>query len=306
MSATLAVEIAGLKLPNPTMLAAGILGLSSASLLHVVRSGAGAVVTKSVGLKPRVGYANPAVVQVDCGWLNAIGLANPGAKDFAEEIAELKKDGLNVPVIASVFGFSSDEFAKAAGILTRAGADAVELNVSCPHVEKTGSEIGQDPNLVAEVVKRVKSAVNRPVLVKLTPDVADIVEVAQAAAKAGADAVTAINTVRAMAIDVETVRPILSNKIGGLSGPAVKPIAVRCVYEIHEAVDIPIIGCGGVTTWRDAVEFMLAGASAVQVGTAVVSEGLGVFRSITRGIESYVRKRGFRSVKNIVGTPHRT
>ncbi len=305
MSNTLAVEIAGLKLPNPTMLAAGILGLSSASLLEVVKGGAGAVVTKSVGLKPRVGYANPAIVQVNCGWLNAIGLANPGAEDFAEEISELKNDGLNVPLIASVFGFSGKEFAKTASILTRAGADAVELNVSCPHVEKTGSEIGQDPNLVAEVVRKVKGAINKPVFVKLTPNVANIFEVAQAAAEACADAVTAINTVRAMAIDVETARPILSNKIGGMSGSAVKPIAVRCVYEIYEAVDVPVIGCGGVTTWRDAVEFMLAGASAVQVGTAVASEGLGVFRSISRGIGAYIRKKGFRSVKDIVGTSHR-
>jgi dihydroorotate dehydrogenase (NAD+) catalytic subunit len=305
MSSPLAVKIAGLKLPNPTMLAAGILGLSSASLLEVAKNGAGAIVTKSVGLKPRVGFANPAVVQTSCGWLNAIGLANPGAKDFAEEIGALKNSGLTVPLVASVFGFSSQEFAKAGSILARGGADAVELNASCPHVEKTGSEIGQDPSLVAEVVKKVKSAVSKPVFVKLTPNVADIAEIAKIAVKAGADGVTAINTVRAMAIDVETGRPILSNRIGGLSGSAVKPIAVRCVYEIFEAVDVPIIGCGGVNTWRDAVEFMLAGASAVQVGTAVATEGIDVFKSLTKGLESYVRKKGFRSVNEIVGLSHR-
>jgi len=301
----LAVEIAGLKFSNPTMLAAGILGLSGASLREAVRNGAAAVVTKSVGLKPRVGYVNPAVVQVDCGLLNAIGLANPGVQDFAEEIKELKNDGLGVPLIVSVFGFSSEDFAKAASVLANVGADAVELNLSCPHVKKTGSEIGQNPRLVAEVVKRVKSVVDTPVFVKLTPNVADIVEVAAAGVKAGADGVAAINTVRAMAIDVETAKPILANKIGGLSGSAIKPIAVRCVYEIYEAVKVPIMGCGGITTWRDAVEFMVAGASAVQVGTAIASEGLGVFSLINKGVDSYLRKKGFRSVKEIVGLSHR-
>ena len=305
MSNRLAVEIAGLKLSNPTMLAAGILGLSGASLREVAEKGAGALVTKSVCMKPRAGYANPTIVQVDCGLLNAIGLANSGAPDFAEEIRELKNDGLSVPLIASVFGFSSEEFAKAARILTRAGANAVELNVSCPHVERTGSEIGQNPALVADVVKNVKGVVDKPVIVKLTPNVADIVEVAGAAVKAGADAVVAINTVRAMAIDVETAKPLLANTIGGLSGSAIRPIAVRCVYELCESVKVPIIGCGGITNWQDAVEFMLAGASAVQVGTAIASEGLGVFKSITRGVDSYIRRKGFRSVKEIVGLSHR-
>jgi len=305
MSGRLSVEIAGLRLPNPTMLAAGILGLSGPSLREAVRNGAGAVVTKSVGLKPRVGYANPAVVQVNCGILNAIGLANPGARYFAEEVKELKSDRLGVPIIASVFGFYVEDFVKTSAILTNAGADAIELNVSCPHVEKTGSEIGQSPTLVSEVVGQVKKTITKPVIVKLTPNVADIAEVAKAAVKAGADAITAMNTVRAMAIDVETTEPILANKIGGLSGPAVKPIAVRCVYEVYEAVNVPVIGCGGVSTWRDTVEFMLAGASAVQVGTAIGSQGLGVFKSITRGIDAYVRRKGCRNVREIVGLSHR-
>ncbi len=304
MSDRLSVEIAGLRLPNPTMLAAGILGLSGPSLREAVRNGAGAVVTKSVGLKSRLGYANPAVVQVDCGLLNAIGLANPGARYFAEEIKELKSDGLGVPVIASVFGFSAEEFAKTSGILVEAGADAIELNVSCPHVEKTGSEIGQSPDLVSEVVRQVRKTVTKPVVVKLTPNVADIAKVAKAAVKAGADAVAAINTLRAMAIDVETATPILANKIGGLSGSAVKPIAVRCVYEVYEAVNVPVIGCGGISTWRDAVEFMLAGASAIQVGTEIGVQGLGVFGSISRGIDSYLRRKGYKNVRDIVGLSH--
>lgn len=305
MSSRLAVEIAGLKLSNPTMLAAGILGLSGPSLMEAAASGAGAVVTKSVGLKPRVGYANPAMVQVECGLLNAIGLANPGAKYFAKEIKELKKDGLKVPLVASVFGFSAEEFASAARILVQAGADAVELNVSCPHVKETGSEIGRSPRLVAEVVKQVKSTVRQPVLVKLTPNVTDIVEVAEAGIKAGADAIVATNTIRAMSIDVETTRPILANRIGGLSGSAVKPIAVRCVYELFEVVKVPIIGCGGIINWRDALEFMLAGASAVQIGTAIASEGLGVFGSVGQGVDAYLCEKGYGSVKEIVGLSHR-
>lgn len=303
MSSRLAIEIAGLKLANPTMLASGILGLSGLTLKRVVDAGAGAVVTKSVGLEPREGYPNPTVAQAECGLLNAVGLPNPGVHYFSEEIREAKE--LGVPIIVSVYGFSSEEFAEAARVAVEAGADAIELNVSCPHVEKTGAEIGQSPRLVAEIVKKVKGRVDKPVFAKLTPNVADIVKVAKAAAEAGADAITAINTVRAMTIDVETARPILANKVGGLSGTAIKPIAVRCVYEVHREVDVPVIGCGGISTWRDAVEFMLAGASAVQIGTAIAFNGLDVFKSVMKGVGAYLKKRGFRSVKEIVGLSHR-
>jgi dihydroorotate dehydrogenase (NAD+) catalytic subunit len=301
----LAVDIAGLQLRNPTMLAAGILGMSGTSMLEVIRNGAGAVVTKSLGLKPRKGYANPAVVQVDCGIINAMGLPNPSINSFAEEIQEIKQSKMHVPIIVSVYGFSAEDFAKAAQKAEKISADAVELNLSCPHVEGTGCEIGQNPKLVAEVVKKVKATVEKPVILKLTPNVADIVAIAEAGAKAGADAITAINTVRAMKIDVETAKPVLANKFGGLSGPAIKPIAVRCVYEIYEQVKKPIIGCGGVTTWDDAVEFMLAGASAVQIGSAIAWKDLRVFKSVTRGIDRYLRRKGFRSVKDIVGLSHR-
>ncbi len=306
MSSRLTVKLAGLRLSNPTMLAAGILGLSAASLREAVKQGAGAVVSKSVCLKPRSGYGNPAVFQLDDrGLLNAMGLPNPGANHFAQEIRDLKKDELEAPIIASVFGFSVDEFAEVAQILVKGGADAVELNVSCPHVKKTGSEIGQTPSLVSLVIRAVKDAVAKPVFVKLTPNVADIVEVAEAAVGAGADAIVAVNTVRGMTIDVETAYPVLANKVGGLSGSALKPIAVRCVYEIYEAVKVPIVGCGGIATWQDAVEFMLAGASAVQVGTAVASQGFGVFRTLSNGIDRYVHDKGFRSVREIVGLSHR-
>jgi len=305
MTNRLAIEIAGLKLRNPTMLAAGILGLSGASLREVIENGAGAVVTKSIGLKPRQGYPNPTVVQVSCGLLNAMGLPNAGIQNFVEEIQEVKQFRVDVPIIVSIYGFSTEEFAKVAHVTQKTGSDALELNVSCPHVKKTGSEIGQSPSLVAEVVEKVKAVVKKPVILKLTPNIADIAEVAKAGVKAGADAVTAINTVKAMKIDVETAQPVLANKIGGLSGPAIKPVAVRCVYEIYEAVDVPIIGCGGITTWQDAVEFMLAGASAVQIGTAIAWKGLGVFKSVTKGINSYLRRKGFGSVKDIVGLSHR-
>jgi len=300
----LKVNLAGLKLNNPTMLASGILGYSAETLSSIVAGGAGAVVTKSVGFKPRKGYANPTVVQADFGLINAVGLPNPGISEFVREIREMKR--LGVPLIVSVYGFSAEEYATVAKKAVGAGADALELNVSCPHVKETGSEIGQSPEVLAEVVGKVKAVVDRPVLVKLSPNVTDLVEIAEAAVRAGADGITAINTVRAMAIDVETAMPILSNKRGGLSGPAVKPIALRCVYDVYERVKVPIMGCGGVTDWRDAVEFFLAGASAVQIGTAIALKGPSVFRSVSRGVDAYLKKKGFRSVNEIVGLSHRS
>jgi dihydroorotate dehydrogenase (NAD+) catalytic subunit len=298
------ISLAGLKLKNPTVLASGILGYSAESLESIVEGGAGAVVTKSIGLTPRIGYPNPTVVQTKCGLINAMGLPNPGIEAYAQEIRHAKTV-LTVPLIVSVYGFSTQEYAITAKKAAEAGADAVELNVSCPHVKETGSEIGQNPEILTKVVKKVKAKVPKAVFVKLSPNVTDIVEVAEAAVKAGADALTAINTVRAMAIDVETALPVLSNKRGGLSGPAIKPIALRCVYDIYEKVKTPIMGCGGITSWRDAVEFFLAGASAVQIGTAVALKNSGVFEAINRGVEAYLRKKGFGSVKEIVGLSHR-
>ncbi|MBX5320441.1 MAG: dihydroorotate dehydrogenase [Candidatus Bathyarchaeota archaeon] len=302
---SLKVNLAGLSLENPTMLTSGILGYSALTLKSIAEGGAGAVVTKSVGLKPRRGYANPTVVQVDCGLVNAVGLPNPGIDEFVKDIREAKAV-LTVPLIVSVYGFSAEEYAWVAEKAVKAGADAVELNVSCPHVKETGIEIGQNPMVLAEVVREVKRAMEKPVFVKLSPNVADIAEIAEAAVKAGADAITAINTVKAMAIDIETAKPILSNKRGGLSGHAIKPIAVRCVYDIYEKVKKPIIGCGGITSWQDAVEFMLAGASAVQIGTAIALKGPGVFKSVVMGINTYLKRKGFRSVNEIVGLAHRS
>lgn len=287
------------------MLASGILGYATETLERIVEDGAGAVVTKSVGITPREGYANPTIVQTNCGLINAMGLPNPGIDEFVKEIHEAKNT-LNVPLIVSVYGFSTEEYAKVAKKAMNAGADAVELNVSCPHVKETGSEIGQNPKILTEVVEKVKAVVDKPVFVKLSPNVTSIAETAEAAVKAGADAITAINTVKAMAIDTETAMPILSNKIGGLSGPAIKPIAVRCVYEIYEQVKVPIVGCGGITNWRDAVEFLLAGATAVQIGTAVALKGPNIFKAVNQGIDAYLKRNGFRSVEEIVGLSHRS
>ncbi len=302
MTNRLAVEVAGLKFTNPTMLAAGILGMSGLTLKRAAEAGAGAVVTKSLGLEPRSGYANPTVAQAEYGLINAMGLPNPSVEYFAEELKETK--GVEVPIIASIYAFSPREFAATAEKAVEIGVDGIELNVSCPHAEKTGAEIGQDSKLVEEVVKTVKKNVEIPVFVKLTPNVASVAEVARAAEKGGADAVTAINTVKAMVIDVETAKPVLANRVGGLSGPAIKPIAVRCVYEIYDAVEIPVIGCGGIDMWQDAVEFMEAGASAVQIGTAIATKGVSVFRQVTQGIEAFLEKKGFGSVKEIVGISH--
>ena len=303
MMERLATELAGLKLANPTMLASGILGYTGLSLKTVIDAGAGAVVTKSMGQEPRTGYPNPTVVQTDCGLLNAMGLPNPGISHFKEEMKQLKST--KVPIVLSIYGYSAQEFVKVAKTAATMGADAVELNVSCPHIEKAGAEIGCDPVLLTEIVEEVKKAVNVPVIVKLTPNVANIAEIARAAEKAGADAITAINTVKAMSIETETGRPLLANKFGGLSGPAIKPIAVRCIYDVYRSVDVPVIGCGGVASWQDAIELMLAGASAVQIGTAIAFKGPEVFSSVTAGIDAYLKRKGYKNVKELVGLAHK-
>lgn len=300
----LSITFTGLKLKNPTILASGILGYSTESLQSIVQGGAAAVITKSVGAKPRTGYPNPTVAQTKNGLINAMGLPNPGINAYVQEIQHAKTL-LPVPLIVSVYGYTPEEYATTAKKAAKAGADALELNVSCPHVKDTGSEIGQNPAVLLEVVKKVKAAVHKPVIVKLSPNITDIAEAAETAVKAGADALTAVNTVKAITIDAETTLPILSNKRGGLSGPAIKPIALRCVYDIYERVKVPIMGCGGVTNWRDAVEFILAGASAVQIGTAIAEKGTTVFQTINRGIEMYLKKKKFRSVNEIVGLSHR-
>ena len=283
------------------MLASGFLGVSGQTLRRVVEAGAGAVVTKSSSLKPRDGNPGPTIVEVPVGLLNAIGLASPGIAMMKDEIAEAKKSG--VPVVVSVFGFSVSDYSKSAGIAETFGADAVELNVSCPHVSGV-AETGQDPKIVAKVTRSVRRRVGIPVFVKLTPNVANIIEIGRSAERAGADAITAINTLRAMSIDIHVRLPVLSARIGGLSGPAIKPVAVRCVYELAEKVKLPIIGVGGITDWEDAVEFFLAGASAVQIGTAILRKDLRVFSEVVEGLSTYLKENGFTSVSELVGIAH--
>lgn len=306
MEGSLRVQLAGLTLDYPGILASGVLGYSAESMQRVIDGGAGAVVTKSVGLQAREGYANPTVVQATGGLINAMGLPNPGIEVYVEEIKHTKTL-IRQPLFVSIFGYSAEDYTTVARKAAEAGADALELNVSCPHVKQTGAEIGQNPSVLAEVVKSVKAVVKVPVFVKLSPNVTDIVLLASAAVEAGADALTAVNTLRAIAIDSETTRPILSNIKGGLSGPAMKNVALRCVYDLREKlVDIPIIGCGGVSNWQDAIEFFLAGANAVQIGTAIAFEGIEVFQTINQGIRNYLVKKQFGSIEEIVGLSHRS
>jgi len=296
------VRLAGLKLRNPTVLASGFLGETGPSLVRVWKAGAGAVVSKSISREPRLGYANPTIHEADGSLLNAVGLPNPGVKAYAAEARHALKAG--VTLIASVFGSTPDDYARVAAALENAGAHAVEMNLSCPHVEGTGSEIAQSEEAVRTFVAAVKAKTHVPVFAKLSPNVAEIAPFAVAAEEGGADGITAINTVKAMAISPEVRRPVLAHGTGGLSGPAVKPVGVRCVYEIYDAVDIPILGVGGVATGLDAVEYLMAGASAVQVGTAILTRGVEVFRKVTEEIAAFLEAEGYRNVREVVGAAH--
>ena len=299
---SLAVEVAGLRLRNPTMNAAGVLGISMPLLKRVYEGGAGAVVTKSLGPVPRSGHINPTLISVEGGVLNAMGLPNPGADYYVEAIRALKRAG--IPVVASFFGASIEEFREVAGVLSDSGADALEVNVSCPNVEEELGMLGADCLNTEKVTAAVKEVSKPPVFVKLSPNVTDIAEIARAAERGGADAITAVNTLKGIAVDVDFRRPVLTNVTGGLSGPAIKPVALRCVWEVSKAVDIPVIGCGGISDWRDAVEYLLCGASAVEVGTAMMDGGYDIFGEITRGIRGYLEANGFRAVKEVVGLAH--
>lgn len=295
----LATKLCGMKLENPTILASGILGMAGSTLRRVAEGGAGAVITKSIGVEAREGHKNPTVVELEDGLINAIGLSNPGYRDFGEEIKLAKKG--KVPVMGSVYGFSVDEFIEVSRALEDYGVDGLELNLSCPNVNKAGAHYGQDRGLSYEVVKAVKESVRIPVIAKLTANVGDIVEIAKACESAGCDAITAINTVKAMKIDLKVKTPVLGNAVGGLSGPCIKPIAVCSVYEIAKEIETPIMGCGGVTTGEDAIEFFMAGASAVQIGTAILSRGMSVFRKVASEIEEFLKENGYGSIDEVIG-----
>ncbi len=286
-----------IKLERPTMLASGILGISLDVFARLYKDGAGALVTKSLSKEPWEGYANPTLIGIKAGYLNAVGLSNPGAPYFAKMISSNK----TIPIIVSLVGSVEEDFTFMIKQFENVQILGYELNLSCPHVAKVGLEVGDDPELVHKIVKAAKSNSKVPVIAKVGLGSLDYLETVRVACEAGIDAITAINTVRAMAIDVETARPILSNKIGGLSGPAIKPIAVRCVYEISSKFDIPIIGCGGVSSWEDAIEFILAGSSAVQIGSALGEKWIGVFPEINNGISKYMEKKGFSKIREMVG-----
>jgi dihydroorotate dehydrogenase (NAD+) catalytic subunit len=286
------VTLGGVVLDNHLLLAAGILGTTGSSLSRMLSSGAGGVVTKSIGPHPKDGHAGPCLIVLEDGLLNAMGLPNP-SKEFVDEIASLQKK----PVIASIFGGNPAEFARVAGWFEGRVA-GFELNLSCPHAEGYGAAIGTDPALV-ETCTRAVSMTGIPTWVKLTPNVTDITAIGKAAERGGASAIVAINTVKAMRISTGMQRPVLGNRYGGLSGSAVFPIAVRCVYELYEACTIPIVGCGGVTTADNVIEMMMAGASAVEIGSAVYND-VKIFETIKAGL---YRKDGL-TPEEIIGSAH--
>jgi len=293
----ISTKVGQIELERPTMLASGILGISLEVFARLYKDGAGALVTKSLSKEPWDGYPNPTIVGVKSGYLNAVGLSNPGAPYFAKMI----ESNTTVPIIVSLVGSLEEDFTFMIKQFENVKILGYELNLSCPHVEKVGLDVGDDPDLVKKIVKSVKSHSKVPVIAKVGLGSSDYLETVSAACESGIDGITAINTIRAMGIDVETTRPLLSHKIGGLSGSAIKPIAVRCVYEISSKFDVPIIGCGGVSDWEDAVEFILAGASAVQIGSAIGEKWTGVFSEINNGISKYMEKKGFSKINEMIG-----
>ena len=298
----LCINIAGMELRNPTMLASGFLGISQAIFNRLYNADVGAIVSKSISSEPREGYRNPTAVCLEGGsYLNAVGLANPGAEAFSREIAS----NTNVPLIISLVGSSHHDFPPIINKFDDLNILGYEINLSCPHVAKMGMEVGDDPEVVTKIVRTVKSHTLKPVVVKVGIGNVDILDIARAANDAGANAITAINTIRAMTIDIENGLPVLSNKIGGISGKSLKSIAIRCVYEISKNVGIPVIGCGGIFSWEDAVEFMLAGASGIQLGSVIGYEGVGAFKKINLGLKSYLERKGLKKPLELVGLAHR-
>jgi len=298
----IAVKMGSLHLANPAVLASGVQGSSLDRVLEALKFGAGAAVTKSIGPAPREGYPEPTMVEVEGGMVNAVGLPNPGAGKFSAELKKL--EGKRLPVIVSVFGGDEGEFAQVVRALDGCDFAAYEMNLSCPHVAGVGTEIGHFPEVVAKVTRAVRGSTEKPVFAKLSPNTDRLLEVARAAVDAGADGLTAINSVKAFPIDAATGRQALWNGRGGLSGAAIRQIALRCVYDLREEFDVPIMGCGGVANWEDAVKFMLAGADAVQLGTSTL-KGFEVFNDVNVGVISYLERKGMARLEDIVGAAHR-
>jgi len=273
------------------------------SMKRIFDCGASAVVTKSIGLKSREGYPNPTFAELEHGILNAMGLPNPGINEFGGEIRKLKDS--NVSIIGSIFGSNSHEFVELSKKMQNYGVNALELNMSCPHAKGYGLEIGSDPKLVREITSKVKESTNIPVFVKLSSNLTDIVEIAKSAEDGNADGIVAINSIRAMKIDLELKMPVLANKTGGYSGMAIKPIGMCCVYEITKNVDIPVIGVGGVTTGEDALEYIMAGASAVQIGSGVYYRGVDIFKKICEEMECWMENHNYNRLSELIGVAHK-
>lgn len=295
----LAVDIAGIHMQTPVTTGSGTFGsgLEFKDLLDLEK--VGAVTCKGICLKPQKGNSGQRACETPAGILNCIGLENPGADYFLHHILpELRK--YRVPVIANIFGHDIEEYGLVAQKLSVEGIDAFEVNISCPNVREGGIVFGTDPAAAAAVVSEVRRMTEKPIITKLSPNVTDIVAMAKAVEAAGSDAVSLINTLLGTKIDIERRRPVLGNVTGGLSGPAVKPVAVRMVYQVAQAVSIPIIGMGGIRCAEDAIEFMLAGASAVAVGTANFVEP-DIAERIAPGMLAYLDRHQFRSIQEIVG-----
>jgi len=300
----LETELCGIKLKNPTVLASGILGLSKALLSEVIRNGAGAVTIKSLSFEAREGHKNPTIIAFDGGMMNAVGYSNFGVAGAKREFADIRE--LGAPVFASVIGSEAEDFAKVVSEIKGMGFSAIEIPLSCPHTPGFGTLAGQDtPEKTFEITKAVVKNTALPVFVKLSPNTKNIGEVAKAAEKAGASAITAVNTLGpGMIINIEAKKPVIGFGVGGVSGPALRPVAVRCVYDIYECVKIPIIGTGGITTGHDAIEMMMAGAKAVGMGSGIYYRGLDVFRKVCSEMSEWMMKNGYEKVDELVGVAH--
>ena len=290
----------GLLLANPVMTASGTFGYGTeySHLFDIQRLGA--IVCKGTTLEAKDGNPQPRLAETACGVLNSIGLQNIGVNSLIEEKAPIWASW-RVPVIVNIAGETIDDYARVAGKLDGvAGVSAIEVNISCPNIKAGGAEFGANPKSAAEVTAAVKTATSLPMLVKLTPNTSDIARVAVAVAEAGADAISLINALKGIAIDITRRRPLLGNITGGLSGPAIKPIALYMVYEVARAVEVPVIGCGGITTASDAIEFIMAGASAIQVGTASFPNPRAPL-DVLEGIEQFMHKEGIEDIASLIG-----
>lgn len=295
----LAVEIAGLKMKTPVTTASGTFGFGLEFQDFLDLEKVGAVTVKGTTLEPRAGNKGQRAVETPSGMLNCVGLENPGSDYFIEHtLPELKK--IDVPVIVNIAGSTPEEYGELAKKLDIEGVHAIEINISCPNVKHGGIAFGTCPESAAEVVRAVKANTGKMVITKLSPNVTDIVEMALAAQEAGTDALSLINTLIGMKIDIDRRKPVLGNVMGGLSGPAVRPVAVRMVYQVAQKVNVPIIGMGGIMNAEDAIEFFLAGASAVAVGTANFCDPR-LAETISQGMLSYLDRHGFKNIREIIG-----